>query len=136
MPEGLSPEESMRASQEFEPDPAQVSRARRFVAASLEAWELDAADAALLVSELATNAVLHARSAFRVTLIPLGPRLRVEVSDDNSRLPAFALVPTDANSGRGLMLIQTLAGAWGIESHVEVGKTIWFEVMVTKGSTP
>jgi anti-sigma regulatory factor (Ser/Thr protein kinase) len=121
----------MRASREFEPEPAQVHGARRFVAASLESWGLDPGDVTLLVSELATNAVLHARSPFRVTVISQEGRLRVEVSDDNSRLPSFALVPTDASSGRGLMLVQTLAGAWGVDAHVEDGKTIWFEVSVS-----
>lgn len=117
----------MRASREFEPEPGEVQGARRFVAASLESWGFDPGDVTLLTSELATNAVLHARSPFRVTLIRRGCRLRVEVADDNSRLPAVALVPPDANSGRGLALVQTLAGAWGVET-VETGKTIWFEV--------
>jgi anti-sigma regulatory factor (Ser/Thr protein kinase) len=121
----------MRASKEFEPDPAQVRGARRFVAESLVSWGLDAGDVTLLVSELATNAVLHARSPFRVTVIRQAGRLRVEVFDHNSRLPSFTVVPTDAGSGRGLMLVQTLAGAWGVESHVEDGKTIWFEVAVS-----
>lgn len=118
----------MRVSKEFEPDAVQVQAVRRFVASSLESWGLDPGDVTLLVNELATNAVLHARSPFTVTLIRRGCRLRVEVFDDNSRLPNFALVPPDANSGRGLTLVQALAGAWGVETHVESGKTIWFEV--------
>ena len=121
----------MRASEEFEPDPRQVRGARRFVNKSLRSWGFDPGDVTLMVSELATNAVLHARSPFRVTLIQRGCRLRVEVFDDNSRLPTFALVPADANSGRGLTLIQALAGAWGVETHVETGKTIWFEVGIS-----
>jgi anti-sigma regulatory factor (Ser/Thr protein kinase) len=120
----------MRASQVFEPEPHQVPVVRRFVAAALRAWDVDATDVVLLVSELATNAVLHARSPFRVTVILQGGRLRVEVSDDNSRLPSFGVVPTDANSGRGLMLVQSLAGAWGVDSHIDRGKTIWLEVAV------
>jgi len=118
----------MQASREFEPEPGQVQGARRFVATSLESWGFDPGDVMLMVSELATNAVLHARSPFTVTLIRRGCRLRVEVFDDNSRLPTFALVPPDANSGRGLTLVQALAGAWGVETHVDTGKTIWFEV--------
>jgi anti-sigma regulatory factor (Ser/Thr protein kinase) len=121
----------MRASEEFEPDPREVYGARRFVTKSLRTWGFDPGDVTLMVSELATNAVLHARSPFRVTLIQRGCRLRVEVFDDNSRLPTFALVPADANSGRGLTLIQALAGAWGVETHVETGKTIWFEVGIS-----
>jgi anti-sigma regulatory factor (Ser/Thr protein kinase) len=89
---------------------------------------LDSADLPLLVSELATNAVLHARSDFEVTVIRLPQRVRVEVFDQNTRLPSFAVAPRDAHSGRGLMLVQGLSGAWGVESHSDSGKTIWFEV--------
>lgn len=121
----------MRVSQEFEPEPTQVGAARRFVSSSLASWGLDPGDVPLMVSELATNAVLHARSPFTVTLIRRGCRLRVEVFDDNSRLPTFSLVPPDASSGRGLTLVQALAGAWGVETHVESGKAVWFEVAVS-----
>lgn len=91
-------------------------------------------DLPLLVSELATNAVLHARSDFEVTVIRAHQRVRVEVFDQNTRLPSFAAAPPDAYSGRGLMILRELASAWGVESHSDVGKTIWFEVaMAAKG---
>jgi anti-sigma regulatory factor (Ser/Thr protein kinase) len=80
------------------------------------------------VSELATNAVLHARSDFEVTVIKSRERVRVEVFDQNTRLPSFAAAPPDAYSGRGLVILRELATAWGVESHSDVGKTIWFEV--------
>ncbi len=91
-------------------------------------WQISAGDIALLVSELATNAVLHARSDFAVTVVVLPDRVRVEVFDRNSRLPSFAIVPPDAYSGRGLMLIQAMSSAWGVDAHSDDGKTIWFEV--------
>jgi len=112
----------------FAPKPDEVFLARRFVRSVLEGWGLDSGDLPLLVSELATNAVLHARSDFEVTVIKLPTRLRVEVFDQNTRLPSFAVAPPDAYSGRGLQLLQGLAGAWGVESHPDSGKTIWFEV--------
>ena len=84
----------------------------------------------LLVSELATNAVLHARSDFEVTIIRSQQRVRVEVFDQNTRLPSFAIAPPDAYSGRGLIILRELASAWGVESHSDVGKTIWFELDV------
>jgi anti-sigma regulatory factor (Ser/Thr protein kinase) len=121
--------ENMRASKVFEPVPAQVREARRFVASVLQTWGMEADDVVLLVSELATNAVLHARSEFKVHISQEQDRVRVEVSDDNSRLPSFVAVPNDANSGRGLLLLQTMSGAWGVESHGD-GKTIWFELPV------
>jgi anti-sigma regulatory factor (Ser/Thr protein kinase) len=122
--------ENMRASKVFEPVPAQVRDARIFVASVLLTWGVDTDDAVLLVSELATNAVLHARSEFGVCVSHEGDRVRVEVSDDNSRLPSFVTVPDDANSGRGLLLLQTVSGSWGVESHGS-GKTIWFEMPVS-----
>ena len=116
------------ASCMFEPDASQVALARRFATAALDAWGLEADDIELLVSELATNAVLHARSDFWIRIVALADRVRVEVSDQNSRLPSFSVVPADAYSGRGLMLVQASAAAWGVEAHSDDGKTIWFEV--------
>jgi anti-sigma regulatory factor (Ser/Thr protein kinase) len=112
----------------FEPEPGQVLAARRFVAGVLHRWHVRCDDLPLLVSELATNAVLHARSDFEVRIRLMDDRVRVEVFDQNTRLPSFAVVPPDAYSGRGLMLVQALSGAWGVESHSDNGKTIWFEV--------
>ena len=74
------------------------------------------------------NLVLHARSDFEVTVIRSHERVRVEVFDQNTRLPSFAAAPPDAYSGRGLVILRELATAWGVESHSDVGKTIWFEV--------
>lgn len=117
-----------RASRTFSPDPGEVFSARHFVAWALEKWDLECEDLPLLVSELATNAVLHARSDFEVTVVRSATRLRVEVFDQNTRLPTFAVAPADAYSGRGLMLLRELATAWGVESHSDSGKTIWFEL--------
>ncbi|MGH9105985.1 MAG: ATP-binding protein [Acidimicrobiales bacterium] len=120
-----------RATRMFPPDPGEVFSARHFVASALEEWGVRCEDLPLLVSELATNAVLHARSDFEVTVIHDRGRMRVEVFDQNTRLPSFAIAPPDAYSGRGLMLLRELASAWGVESHSDVGKTIWFELELT-----
>lgn len=120
----------METTRSFAPEPDQVLAARHFVATSLEGWGLINPDVTLLVSELATNAVLHARSEFQVCVAAVAERIRVEVSDSNSRLPTLVSVPSDAYSGRGLMLLQALAGSWGVETHANNGKTIWFEVAV------
>jgi len=119
----------MRAVRTFEPHADQVVEARRFVTSALAGWGVADPDVALLVSELATNAVLHARSDFtvRVDLEDSG-RLRVEVQDRNSRLPTFAAVGPEAYSGRGLTLLQHLSAAWGVDAHGADGKTIWFEL--------
>ncbi len=112
----------------FEPDASEVHAARHFVSATLEGWGCPPGDVALLVSELATNAVLHARSEFTVRVRAEQGKVRVEVDDRNSRLPQLAVVPADAYSGRGLMLVQALSSAWGVESQSDTGKVIWFEL--------
>ena len=86
------------------------------------------------MSELATNAVLHARSDFEVTVIRYDQRVRVEVFDQNTRMPSFAVALPDAYSGRGLMLERELASVWGVESHSDSGKTIWFELELSAPS--
>jgi anti-sigma regulatory factor (Ser/Thr protein kinase) len=125
-----------RARHTFAPEASEVSSARHFVASVLDAWELECEDLPLLVSELATNAVLHARSDFEVTVLRSEGHVRVEVFDQNTRLPSFAVAPPDAYSGRGLMLLRELASAWGVESHSDIGKTIWFEVPTPRTAHP
>jgi anti-sigma regulatory factor (Ser/Thr protein kinase) len=118
----------MRASRTFEPHADQVAEVRRFVVSELSTWGASAGDVALLASELATNAVLHARSRFSVTVVLASGRIRVEVSDRNPTLPTLSPVRPDACDGRGLALVQTLAAAWGVDPHAEHGKTVWFEL--------
>ncbi|HET9060261.1 MAG TPA: ATP-binding protein [Acidimicrobiales bacterium] len=123
-----APDRADRARRVFAPEASEVFAARHFVADVLATWGLVCDDLPLLVSELATNAVLHARSDFEVSVSHRSGRVRVEVFDQNTRLPSFAVAPPDAYSGRGLMLLRELATAWGVESHSDVGKTIWFEL--------
>jgi anti-sigma regulatory factor (Ser/Thr protein kinase) len=86
--------------------------------------------AVLLANEIVTNAVLHARTSFTLAaVVSQNEVLRVIVKDDNPRLPQVALAPTDAASGRGLMMVQALADHWGIDSD-ETGKRVWFELRV------
>ncbi len=132
MPRPAEEARSDRAWRTFAPDPSEVFAARHFVVYALESWGLEMEDVPLLVSELATNAVLHARSDFEVTVIRSARCVRVEVFDQNTRLPSFAVAPADAYSGRGLMLLRGLSNNWGVESHSDIGKTIWFEVDVPR----
>lgn len=123
----------MLASKIFEPEPDQVSAARCFVSRVLRCCDATHSDVSMMVSELATNAVLHARSEFEVSVAVANERIRVEVSDHNSRLPTMVIVSPDAYSGRGLMLVQALSDAWGIEAQPNHGKSIWFEVLNQAG---
>ncbi|MFI1440815.1 ATP-binding protein [Streptomyces fructofermentans] len=84
--------------------------------------------AELLTSELVTNALIHTDHDALLTAT-VGPRgLRVEVRDFVGRRPILR-VPNadDGTHGRGLVLVQSLADAWGVRAH-GVGKAVWFEL--------
>jgi signal transduction histidine kinase len=83
--------------------------------------------AALLVTELVTNAVLHTRSGPEVTARLAGPRLRVEVADDNPSPPVRQQHGPRAGTGRGMILVSELASAWGTEPAGK-GTVVWFEL--------
>jgi anti-sigma regulatory factor (Ser/Thr protein kinase) len=115
---------------ELDPVPEAVRAARRFLRAALPGPDLDpvAIDSLVLAaSELVTNAVLHARTRFRVTVRRPGPgTIRVEVADGDPRLPQSLAPPPAATSGRGLAIIDGLGLDWGVETH-ERGKVVWIE---------
>jgi GAF domain-containing protein/anti-sigma regulatory factor (Ser/Thr protein kinase) len=85
--------------------------------------------AALLTSELVTNAVLHAATPFTVTLHLMADRIRVDVADANPMIPSIKDYAADAATGRGLTLFNTLASDWGVQP-VTGGKIVWFELPV------
>ncbi|WEB39775.1 ATP-binding protein [Streptomyces yunnanensis] len=82
--------------------------------------------AALLTSELVTNALLHTEGGAVVTAW-VTDRLRVEVRDFAERCPEPRAPSVDGTSGRGLMLVRALADAWGIRPE-RIGKCVWFEL--------
>lgn len=111
------------------PDPANVPRARSQVMVALrEAGVLeDTVDTAgLLLSELVTNAVLHARTPIEVNVTLSGEVVRVEVSDSNSRLPIQRLSDDEATTGRGIELVELLASSSGASRIDGAGKVVWF----------
>lgn len=115
---------------EVENDPKLVAAMRAFASATLAEWELDRfrEEATLVVSELAANAVLHARTPMRLTLQSDGLSfVRIEMYDDNPRQPTLTPPPVEAASGRGLPLVMALASSWGIQSEGD-GKTVWAEL--------
>jgi anti-sigma regulatory factor (Ser/Thr protein kinase) len=115
---------------EFPADRTAPSRARRFVADTLRSWDVPReriGDAVLLVSELVTNALLHARSAPRVELTRHQAHVRVAVADDSTTVPRRRRYANDAVTGRGIALVETLASRWGSERD-GAGKRVWFEI--------
>lgn len=96
---------------------ASVGAARRFLSATLAQWDADDAawTAAQVVSELATNAVIHAGTAFTLRLELTATGLRVEVGDGSRRTPRQRHYGLSATTGRGLALVASLADDWGVE---------------------
>jgi anti-sigma regulatory factor (Ser/Thr protein kinase) len=113
--------------------PQAASRARRFITDFCNAAALPPEvchTAALLVSELVTNAILHGRTSATMEIHRPADRLRVAVRDDNPVLPPIGNHPDlNAESGRGLTIVSVLADDWGIERLAE-GKAVWFELRV------
>jgi anti-sigma regulatory factor (Ser/Thr protein kinase) len=123
--------------------PQAVPQARRFVTDRIGADLLHQLSpqlcqtAALLVSELATNAVRHAGvSVFTVEVetFPAEGRLRVGVTDAGPGQPVLHTPPVTEEHGRGLFLVSTLADRWGAgrRRHTEE-KTVWFELHTWPG---
>jgi PAS domain S-box-containing protein len=111
-------------------DPALISarEARRFVRGVLEEggrteW-VDAAE--LAVSEVVTNVVLHAHTAFTLTVRLTGDHVRVEVRDENPALPQQRSYDDEATTGRGMALVETVTDAHGVQALGGEGKVVWF----------
>lgn len=120
------------AEQAFAPAPSSVSAARRFVTECLEQWELETVvwTVQLLLSELATNAVLHAGgNGFTVGVESLDDGgVRLTVADQSPRAPRLRDYGTGATTGRGVALVDQLARGWGVEPRTD-GKAVWCEVV-------
>ncbi|MFF0276234.1 MULTISPECIES: ATP-binding SpoIIE family protein phosphatase [unclassified Streptomyces] len=114
-------------------EPERIAAAREQVRQLLHDWrdeeQLDSA--VLMVSEMVTNVLVHTDGdALLVAEVACGEkarRLRVEVSDGSDELPHKRHPGEMASSGRGLVLMEMLADAWGVDPRGE-GKAIWFEL--------
>lgn len=109
------------------PELVAVRDVRRFVRSVLVEAGADPDGVVLVASELASKAVVHARSQFSVALECDG-LIRLEVTDESSRLPVRSGATEDALSGRGLQVVDAVALRWGVQPHPGHGKTIWAEI--------
>jgi anti-sigma regulatory factor (Ser/Thr protein kinase) len=110
------------------PDTLSPRRARRFVAETLTGATPTVSEViSLLVSEMVTNAVLHARTDVRVSIERGADVIRVEVADESPRSPTVRQFSNAAATGRGLHLVDQLADRWGSEVRGR-GKVVWFEL--------
>jgi anti-sigma regulatory factor (Ser/Thr protein kinase) len=131
---------STEVLQEFSPEPPAASHARRFLRGALGALtDEDGGDlvdsVVMAANELITNAVLHGRTDFSVRVLIDDDVVRVEVSDENSRLPQPCLAPSDATSGRGLALVDGSGLDWGIERR-GLGKCVWLKAVRRQSRPP
>ncbi len=116
---------------ELPPSADSVPRARRHLRMMLSEADshadLDAAT--LLVTEVVTNAVLHARTVLTVTVRAVDGWVRVEVHDGSPLSPRMHAFSATSATGRGLRLLDALASRWGVDHDGgTAGKTVWFEV--------
>jgi len=109
--------------------PASVSRIRRFASAACRevAGQSVCETVELLVSEVATNALVHGAGDVRVDVRTQGGAVRIEVSDDSPEVPVPREAGPDGESGRGMALVEALSSSWGTDARAD-GKTVWFEV--------
>ena len=126
-PAGVCRSAGHEVSARFPHDRDAPRAARRFVLDALRGWGHGGAvlaDAELLVSELATNAVLHARSPFVVGLRGGQSEIQISVHDASRAAPRRREPAPWAASGRGLNIVAALAAGWGVEL-TPAGKTVW-----------
>jgi serine phosphatase RsbU (regulator of sigma subunit)/anti-sigma regulatory factor (Ser/Thr protein kinase) len=132
----------LHAHRTFAADERSVAQARAFAREMLEKWDAgDLSDSVvLLVSELVTNAVVHAGTTARLELRLDTQSVRVEVEDQHPRrmLPMVVNQPAeDAEEGRGLLITFSLASAWGVD-YTSGSKRVWlrFDRPVDQQATP
>lgn len=115
----------------FTSSPQGASLARRIMVKRLRWWGIDPDTPALLIGELAANAVTHCKTGHRDFFLRIavhGQRIRIEVSDNcRGQQPVLIKPPVDAESGRGLLLVDALSSSWGVDERPS-SKKVWCEV--------
>jgi anti-sigma regulatory factor (Ser/Thr protein kinase) len=125
-PVGAGPAVRQRS---FPPELDSVRAARHFVTGLLGQGPDDAlaADAAIVVTELAANAVLHAHSGFTLTVELSPTAVRIAVRDGDPLVPLNGGPPFDVRPGHGLSVVTQLAGEWAVE-RLPDGKVVWADL--------
>lgn len=110
-------------------DIGQVRQARAAAKEWLSRWELGPLEdtVTLLVSEMATNALVHAPGPATLSMRRLEYGVRISVVDREPTVPYPRQAEDDELSGRGLMIVEALANAWGVEPTGD-GKAVWADV--------
>ena len=124
-----------RADRAWPATPQSVRGARVFVREQLEQWGAGEHVwvATTVISELVTNAVLHARTDFSVSVELAGPVLTMRVADASPAVPVRRRYDDASATGRGLALLEELTSGWGVEA-TGAGKVVWCTVDAPVGS--
>lgn len=111
----------------FNPHPLSASSARDFVRGHLVDHDMPylVEDIRLVVSELVTNAVVHARTPLIVTIQGLHFCVILTVQDDSDSPPATVYANVADTTGRGLDVVEQLSSHWGVSAEVGGGKSVW-----------
>jgi anti-sigma regulatory factor (Ser/Thr protein kinase) len=124
------------ATGSFPVSPESVSEARRFIATFLPGHSAELRETAeLLVSELATNALLYGQGGFELSVEhePLTETLRIGITDFGPDAPRMGNPSETDEHGRGLQLLEALADRWGVQWDPDAaGKTVWFELVLNR----
>jgi anti-sigma regulatory factor (Ser/Thr protein kinase) len=117
----------------FPNSPDSVPAARRSIVAALAGAPRDVIDVvAVMVSELATNAIRHAGTGFVLGIDRTDDALRVEVTDPGVGEPAMRSPEPWEPTGRGLRIVQEFSDDWGVApSPGRSGKTVWFTISLS-----
>lgn len=131
------PPEVWTASITLPPERTSPRAARALFRLALDQWHIADVDSAdLLLSELVTNAVVHARTPLSLRVAAREGWARVEVQDGSPEAPASFHATPRSEHGRGLLLLDRLADDWGwtADTCPSRGKSVWFEVTSDHGA--
>ncbi|WP_407071058.1 ATP-binding protein [Streptomyces cellulosae] len=128
-----SPDQHIRSfSVQLSPTSRGARLARLLATEQLHSWGLALDPARQIVAELAANAATHSRVPgrdFRLTLYVVADTLRIEMTDTcGERIPRIQSPASDAESGRGLVLVEALADRWGVAQGPRPRKVVWAEL--------
>jgi len=128
-------DESRRTRITLQRDPTEAGQARRHVAQACEGLSRDVVEIAqLLTTELVTNAIDHGAGEITLDITREPQDLRVDVTDAAPGRPRAADATPDQTRGRGMLIVESLASAWGIEPPSgSRRKSVWFKLR-TSGS--
>ena len=119
----------MHAACRLAPELTSLSAARRYAKSVIGNEPVVGFDiVGLLVTEVVTNAIVHARTPIVLMVRITGETIRVEVHDEDSTVPVVKHADPYGLGGRGMAIVEGLADAWGVTPGAPDGKTVWFEV--------